>query len=77
MVPPVSGGVTIKAELLASRLKQWNLLEKNVQISSFRSPHQQLGPFFTKEGDLVFCYVVDGLMNVRGIKMARKNGDYL
>jgi hypothetical protein len=57
-----------KAELLVSRLKQWNLLEKNVPISSFRSRHQQLGPFFRKEDDLVFCYDVDGLMNTLGIK---------
>jgi len=56
-----------KAELLGSRLKQWNLLEKNVRISSFRS-HQQLVPFFRKEDDLVFCYDVDGLINALGIK---------
>jgi len=35
-----------KAELLGSRLKKWNLLEKNIQISSFRGSHQQLVPFF-------------------------------
>jgi hypothetical protein len=57
-----------KAELLGSRLKHWNLLEKNVRISSFRSRHQQLAPFFRKEDDLVFCYKVDGLMNALGIK---------
>jgi len=57
-----------KAELLGSRLKQWNLLEKNVQISSFRSHHQHLVPFFRKEDDLVLCYDVDGLMNTLGIK---------
>jgi len=56
-----------KAELLESRLKKWNLLEKNVQISSFRT-YQQLVPFFRKEDDLVFCYDVDGLMNALGIK---------
>jgi len=33
-----------KAELPGSRPKQWNLLEKNVGISSFRSRHQQLVP---------------------------------
>ena len=44
-----------REELLGSRLKQWNLLEKNVRISSFRSHHQQLVPFFRKKGDLVFC----------------------
>jgi hypothetical protein len=57
-----------RAELLGSRLKQWNLLEKNVQISSFRSRHQQLVPFFRKKGDLVFCNDADGLMNALGIK---------
>ena len=57
-----------KAELLGSRLKQWNLLEKNVQISSLRSCHQQLVPSFRKEEDLVFCYDVDGLINALRIK---------
>ena len=57
-----------KAEFLGSRLKQWNLLDKNVRISSFRSRHQQLAPFFRKEDDHVLCYDVDGLMNARGIK---------
>ena len=57
-----------KAELLGSRLKQWNLLEKNVRISLFRSRHQQLAPFFRKEDDLLFCCDVDGLMNALGIK---------
>jgi len=33
-----------KAELLGSRLKQCNLLEKNVRIYSFRSRHQHLVP---------------------------------
>jgi len=59
---------TSKSQLLGSRLKQQNLLEKNVRISSFRSRHQQLVSFFTKEDDLVFCYDVDGLMNALGIK---------
>ena len=38
-----------KAELLVSRLKQWYLLDKNVPISSFRSRHQHLAPFFRKK----------------------------
>jgi len=66
-----------KAELLGSRLKEWNLLEKNVGISSFRSRHQQLAPFFRKEDDLVFCYDVDGLMNALGIKHDPQECDYL
>jgi hypothetical protein len=42
-----------KAELPGSRLKQWNLLEKNVRISSFRSRHQQLVP--SSEGKMTLC----------------------
>jgi len=57
-----------KAELLGSRLKQWNLLKKNVRISSFHRLHQHLVSFFRKEDDLAFCYDVDGLMNALGIK---------
>jgi hypothetical protein len=57
-----------KAELLGSRLKQWNFLKKNVLISSLRSRHQQLVPFLRNEDDLAFYYDVDGVMNARGIK---------
>ena len=57
-----------KADLPVSRLKQWNLLEKNVRISSFLSRQQHLVPFFRNEDDLVFCYDVGGLMNALGIK---------
>jgi len=42
-----------KAELLGSRLKQWNLLEKNGRISSFRSRHQQLVP--SSERKMTLC----------------------
>jgi len=42
--------------------------KKKFRISSFRSRHQQLVPFFRKEDDLVFCYDVDGLKNALGIK---------
>jgi hypothetical protein len=57
-----------KAELQGSSIEQWNLLVKDVRISSFRSRHQQLVSFFGMEDDLVFCYDVDGLRNVLGIK---------
>jgi hypothetical protein len=57
-----------RAELLESTLKQWNLLEKNIRISSFRRHHQQLMPFLRKKDDLAFCYDVDGLMNALRIK---------
>jgi len=66
-----------KAELLGSRREQWNLLKKNVRISSFRSRHQQLVPFFRKDDDPVFCYDVDVLMNALGIRYDPQDGDYL
>lgn len=57
-----------KAELLGSRLQQWNLLKENVRVTSFRTRHEQFVPFFRKEADLVFCCDADGLMNVLGIE---------
>ena len=44
-----------KAELPGSRFKQWNLLEKNVRISSFRSRHQQL--VHSSERKMTLCSV--------------------
>ena len=41
---------------------------EKVRISTFRSRHQQLVPFFKKEDNLVLCYDVDSLMNALGIK---------
>ena len=42
-----------KAELLGSRLKQLNLLEKNVRISSLCIRHQQLAP--SSERKMTLC----------------------
>jgi len=42
-----------KAELLGLRLKRWNLLEKNVRISSFHSRHHQLVP--SSERKMALC----------------------
>ena len=51
-----------KAELLGSRLQQWNLLESDVRISLFRDRQKDLVQFFLMEGDLVYCNDIDGLM---------------
>ncbi|CAI5790238.1 Hypothetical predicted protein [Podarcis lilfordi] len=56
-----------KEELLESRLQQWNLLKESVWVTSFHACHEQFAPYFRKKGDFVFCYNVDGLMNVPGI----------
>ena len=56
-----------KADLPGSTLKRWNLLEKNVRISSFRNRHQQLVPSSERKMTLC-CYDLYGLMNALGIK---------
>jgi hypothetical protein len=48
-----------KAELLALRLQQWNLLDDSVKVSAFCS-HQ-------KKGNLVACNDVDGLITALNI----------
>jgi hypothetical protein len=57
-----------KSELLGSRLQQWNLLDEGVSVSTFRSRHKDLEKYFRKEGDLVSCINVDGLMTALGLK---------
>jgi hypothetical protein len=51
-----------KAELLGSRLQQWNLLKENVRISVYRKMHEDLVQFFKMERGLVGCTDIDGLM---------------
>lgn len=50
-----------KAELLASRLKEKNLLGKNVLISHYRKRNLHLTAFFTVDGPLCYCHDIDGL----------------
>lgn len=52
-----------KAELLGSRLQQWNLLKHDVKISQYRQRQKDLLPFFEKKENLVVCSDVNGLMN--------------
>ena len=44
-----------KSELLASRLKERNLLEEGVKITLYRKRAQNLHALFTVEDDLCFC----------------------
>ena len=53
-----------KSELMASRLQQWNCLDKMVNVTMFCDCHTPLLPFFTKENNLVFCSNIEGLMAV-------------
>lgn len=51
-----------KAELLGSRLQQWNLLEEGVKVSIYRKREAILTLFFAMEGELVYCHDIPGLM---------------
>ena len=50
-----------KGELLASRLKQRNLLRKGVKITLYRKRAQNLHVLFTLKDDLCFCNDIVGL----------------
>ncbi len=56
------------AELLASRLKEKNLLENGVRIIFHRSRHEEFLSFFSKGEELVYCRDVSGLLNKLGIE---------
>jgi len=44
-----------KAELLASRLQQWNLLHHSVKVTTFRTRNQEFEQFFTTAGYFTYC----------------------
>ena len=57
-----------KAELLASRLQRWNLLDHAVKVTTFRTQNKDSEKFYQTEGDFTVCKDVDGLlaaMNMR------------
>jgi hypothetical protein len=56
-----------KAELLNSRLQQWNLLDENVQISVYLKRHKDLVQLFKMERGLVACTDIDGVMQTLNI----------
>lgn len=55
------------AELLASRLKEKNLLCRGTNITFYRKRDKDLLPFFTQENDLVFCNNIKGLLEKMGL----------
>lgn len=52
-----------KAELLASRLQQWNYLDRATVVSVYRNRNQELIQFFKKEGKMCFCDNIKGLFD--------------
>lgn len=57
------------AELLTSRLKQWNLLDETVQVSNQRKRHHTFSKFFITEDQLCYCNDVTGLFRDIGIPL--------
>jgi hypothetical protein len=56
-----------KAELLGSRLKQWNLLDRECKTSVYRKRHQDFSQFFAMDGVLCYCTNVCGLFEEMGL----------
>lgn len=52
------------SELLGSRLKEKNLLAAGTSFSWFRYREKNFLPYFSEEGELVFCTDVRGLLNL-------------
>ncbi|KDR22943.1 hypothetical protein L798_00777, partial [Zootermopsis nevadensis] len=59
-----------KAELLASRLQQWNLLDHFVKVTTFRTPNNDYDKLYQTEGELTVCNDIAGViaaMNMRHV----------
>ena len=52
--------IKLETEVLGSRLKQWNLLQKNTKLC-FPNRSTNLASFYLMEGGICFCADVDGL----------------
>lgn len=56
------------SELLASRLKERNLITKETKVSYYRTREKGLLPFFAEEDDFVYCTDISGLMIAMGLQ---------
>ena len=55
-----------KAELLASRLRENNLLQKDVFVSHYRKRNADLSTVFRVDGPLCYCYDITSLFEKLG-----------
>ena len=62
------------AELLTSRLKEWNLLDTSCRCSSLKKRHERFSKYFSMVGSLCFCNNVDNLFEELGIVHDPKEG---
>jgi len=61
------------SELLASRLKEKNLLKPGTLITFHRKRHEGLFPYFTQENEIVYCNNVEGLLKMLGVVEYKPN----
>ncbi|KAG8230714.1 hypothetical protein J437_LFUL010815 [Ladona fulva] len=54
------------AELLTSRLNQWNLLDEIAKVNVHRKRHHNCSSIFTRQEGLCFCHNVAGLLKAIG-----------
>jgi hypothetical protein len=57
-----------QAQLLGSRLKEWNLMQKGTTVSVFRKRQTGLSSYFVMEDSLCYCNDADGLLDALGKK---------
>jgi hypothetical protein len=55
------------SELLASKLKEKNVLQSGMKITFYRRREKDLLPFFTKENNVVFCNNIGNLLKKIGL----------
>jgi hypothetical protein len=55
------------SELLASRLKEKNVLHPGMKIKFYQGREKDFLPFFTKENNLVFCIDIGNLLKKIGL----------
>ena len=55
-----------EAEILGSRLKERNLIEKDVKITLYRSRKKDLTTYFSSQDTLIYYNDVDGLKRAIG-----------
>jgi len=68
------GAAKGKAELLASRMKQWKYVDEGVKITCYRYRQKNLEEFFTMEGTLMACKNVEGLFKALNLSHCSDDG---
>jgi hypothetical protein len=62
------------SELLASRVKEKNVLNPGMKITFYRRSRKDLLPFFGEDNNLVFCSDIGDLLKNPGLPEYNPNG---